>query len=38
MSSDFHKRTIGHTIENDVPDMKIRMVILEVTKSNVTSE
>ncbi|EFV03370.1 hypothetical protein HMPREF9420_2493 [Segatella salivae DSM 15606] len=36
--SDSHKRIIGHTMENDVPDMKITIVILEVMKSNVTSD
>jgi len=38
LSSDFHKRTIGYTMGNDVPDMKITIVILEVTKSSVTSD
>ena len=36
--SDSHKRIIGHIMENDVPDMKITIVILEVMKSNVTSD
>jgi len=36
--SDSHKRIIGHTMGNDVPDMKITIVILEMTKSSVTSD